>query len=467
VRRILWRLSFATILTSLVSAGSLLAEPTDRTLQIVHAIKTGRATHVILFLGDGMGDSEITSARNYHAGAAGRLALDTLPFTGAYTTYALQEANPTLPDYVTDSAASATAWATGFKTSNQRLSTRAGADQPLKTILELAQEKGFATGSVTTAELTDATPAALVAHVNNRSCQGPADMAACLRYKKSAGGLGSIAEQSIDHHVDVLLGGGRQRFEQTVDGGPFAGRTVRQSADAQGYAVVEDVAALEVAQPGVKLLGVFAAGNMSAEWRGEPARPFPGSGPQRCIEGQRPQTEPSLAAMTLKAIELLAPHQRGFFLQVEGAAIDKRDHAADPCGQIGEVVAFDAAVAIGLDFARSHPDTLVIVTADHAHTSQIIPAATDSDHSPGVFSTLITADGAPMTIGYATNLPGHSQEHTGTQVRVAAQGPQAANVVGVIDQTELFFIMARALGVISPAEATGPLHAVGRFLGLE
>jgi alkaline phosphatase len=451
-------------------AGLALAEPspsTDRTKQIADAIKAGRAKHVILFIGDGMGDSEITIARNYHVGAAGRLTLDTLPLTGTYTTYALQEANPVLPDYVTDSAASATAWATGFKTSNGRISTSAGTDRPLKTILELAHDKGMATGSVTTAELTDATPAALAAHVNNRSCQGPADMAPCPRYKKSAGGPGSIAEQTVDHQVDVLLGGGRQRFEQMIDGGPAAGQTVRQSAIAQRYAVVTDAAALEAAQPGAKLLGLFALGNMSSEWRGEPARPFPGSGPQRCIEDQRPPTQPSLAAMTHRAIAVLASNRAGFFLQVEGATIDKRDHAADPCGQIGETVAFDAAISVGLDFARTHPDTLVVVTADHAHTSQIVPAPSPADHSPGVFSTLTTADGANMTISYATNVPGRSQEHTGTQIRIAAQGPQAANVVGVSDQTQLFDTMARALGVIGTSEPQGPLHAIARFLGLE
>ena len=86
------------------------------------AIDGGRAKNVILFLGDGMGDSEITIARNYQVGANGRLWMDALPFTGEYTTYALQESNPQLIDYVTDSAASGTGWATGFKTSNGRIS---------------------------------------------------------------------------------------------------------------------------------------------------------------------------------------------------------------------------------------------------------------------------------------------------------------------------------------------------------
>lgn len=445
----------ATILgANTAFAGS--AGNTPRRLNLKQSIEYGRARNVILLIGDGMGDSEMTIARNYSVGAAKRLALDTLLLTGAYTTYSLQESNPKLPDYVTDSAASGTAWATGSKTSNGRISTTAGTDKNLKTILELAQQRGFKTGNVTTAELTDATPAVLMSHVNDRDCQGPQDMATCPPDKKSAGGPGSIAEQSIDHGVDVLLGGGKQRYDQVIDGGSFKGKTVLASAQAQGYQIVTDAAGLGSAQAGTKLLGLFNSGNMSLEWSGDLAVPFPGSGPQRCKQNQRPANEPSLAAMTSKAIRLLEQRQGaqqsvqgqvGFFLQVEGGSIDKQDHAANPCGQIGETVAFDRAVKVALEYAKTNPRTLVVVTADHGHTSQIIPNPTPTDYSPGKFSTLITADGAQMTVNYATNLPNNSQEHTGTQVRIAAQGPQAASVVGVIDQTKLFHTLARALGI--------------------
>jgi len=161
---------------------------------------------------------------------------------------------------VTDSAASGT----GHKTSNGRISTTAGTDADLPTILELAQAGGYRTGDVSTAGLTDATPAVLAAHVAARSCQGPADMASCPQDKKSAGGPGSIAEQQVDHHVDVILGGGGQRFDQTIDGGPDAGRTVTESAARQGYQVVTDAAGLAGAGA-TPLLGLFSAGNMSLE----------------------------------------------------------------------------------------------------------------------------------------------------------------------------------------------------------
>src|SRR5262245_46333839 len=207
------------------------------------AQETGSARNVLLFIGDGMGDSEITIARNYEVGAGGRLAMDTLPHSGEYTTYAVAEDRPTLPVYVTDSAASGTAWATGVKTSNGRISTSPASDRDLLTILEIARQRGYRTGDVTTAELTDATPAVLGAHVANRACQGPADMARCPQDRTSAGGPGSIAEQLVAHRIDVLLGGGASRFAQATDDGP----TVRETAERQGYRVITTPTELDAA----------------------------------------------------------------------------------------------------------------------------------------------------------------------------------------------------------------------------
>lgn len=407
------------------------------------------ARAVILMIGDGLGDQEITAARNYQVGAGGRLAMDRLPVSGVITTYSVQEGFPHLPEYVVDSAASATAWATGQKTSNYRLSTAAGSGQPLPTILELAQDAGFAVGSVTTAEVTDATPAALTAHVNSRSCQGPADMRRCATLHAETG-LGSIAEQTFERRLDVLLGGGRGRFEQPLPVSASA-PTLIEAARLRGDQLVTGAAALTAATPQQPVLGLFAAMEMSSAWRGLPALPHPGSGPQRCRENQRPAEQPSLAAMTMKALDLLdqraAANGKGFLLQIEGACIDKLDHFAEPCGQLGETVEFDAAVAVVLDYAERHSDVLVIVTADHAHTSQIVPDPWVGGRHPGVISTLITNEGALMTIGYATNIPGGLHNHTGSQVRVAARGPGAEALQGVHDQTELFGIMKRALGL--------------------
>jgi hypothetical protein len=131
----------------------------------------GHARNVILLIGDGMGDSEITVARNDAEGAAGRLAgIDALPLTGQYTTYSLTRSTG-LPDYVPASAATGSAWATGTKTYDNAVSVDL-TGQPQRTLLELAQVNGLKTGDVTTSEIQDATPAVLVSHISARSCYG-------------------------------------------------------------------------------------------------------------------------------------------------------------------------------------------------------------------------------------------------------------------------------------------------------
>lgn len=429
----------------------------DRVTALRASLAATRVRNVILFIGDGMGDSEITLARYYGKGARGRLAMDSLPFTGSYTTWAVDEQQPALPVYVPDSAATGTAWATGTKTSNGRISTTPSDDRDVKTILEHARELGYRTGDVTTAELTDATPAVLAAHVSSRACQGPKDMDTCQADLKRAGGPGSIAEQLIAHDVDVLLGGGAARFDQQTDDGP----TVAALAVSRGYRVIRSAADLGAAQRGTRLLGLFASGNMSTEWTGDRAAVYPSNSevPQTCRPNTRGADEPTLADMTATALRLLeqpATAPRGFFLQVEGASIDKQDHQADPCGQIGETLGFDRAIQLGIDFATRHADTLIIVTADHGHTSQIVANPDDRTHPPGMISSLKTADGAVVTVSYGTNLPGQMQDHTGTQVRIAAMGPQGANVVGLMDQTDLFGLLLRALTGSSPQAARPP-----------
>jgi alkaline phosphatase len=442
------RLALAVAATAIVAVPSVALASDghqDRTQAAKQAIKGGKARNVILLLGDGMGDSEITIARNYQVGANGRLAMDKLPLTGAYTTYAVQKDNPSLPEYVTDSAASGTGWATGHKTYNGAISVLPSG-KPVPTILELAKAAGYRTGDVTTAELQDATPAVLGSHVVSRDCKGPDAMAACAVNDKLNGGAGSIAEQLVQVKPDVLLGGGKQYFDQTVKAGRYQGLTVLQQAQVNDYQIVTDAAGLAAASRTGPILGAFAKNNMDLEWVG-PTPSRTGTAPARCaVNTARTATQPHLVDMTTKALDVLDYQSRaskkGFFLQIEGASIDKQDHAANPCGQIGETVAFDAAVKKALDYQKSHPDTLVVVTADHGHTSQIVETAT-----LGYTATLITHDAANMTISYATADITGSQQHTGTEVRIAAGGPQAANVLGVTNQRDLFVTMKRALGL--------------------
>ncbi|MEV5778330.1 alkaline phosphatase [Streptomyces antimycoticus] len=435
----------AAVLVAGALAAPAVADTVDEAPPARRAQRAAAAENVILLIGDGMADSEITLARNYTVGAAGRLHLDRLPMTGSYTTYAVD--SDKRPVYVTDSAASASGWATGHKTVNGRISKAPDTDRPLPTILEIAQRNGLATGSVTTAALTDATPAAIAAHATDRSCQGPSDMARCPADTLANGGPGSIAEQSVARRVDVLLGGGKKRFDQVITDGRYKGMTVTELARREGYQVVNDARQLKGVQPGRPVLGLFAPGTVPVEWTGTLAA-VGGTPPQRCVtrNPKRPAGTPSLEEQTRKALALLEAKQqgtgKGFFLQVEGASIDKQAHDADPCGQIGELAAFDRAVKTACAYAAEHPDTLVIATGDHAHATQIVPVEANP---PGLSATLVTDEGRRMKVSYGTNAAADGQEHSGVQVRLAGQGPYASRLLKVTDQTELFTTIRDAL----------------------
>ncbi|MGI3780313.1 MAG: alkaline phosphatase [Janthinobacterium lividum] len=424
----------------------------DQTKKIRKAVEGGKAKNVILLIGDGMGDSEITSARNYQFGADGRFpGIDGLPLTGQYTTFSLDQETG-LPDYVTDSAASGSGWATGTKTYNGAISVDVKGKKQA-TLLELAKQRGLRTGNITTSEIQDATPAVEASHVTARSCYGPvATTKTCPTNALENGGDGSITEQILNTRADVTMGGGETTFAETATAGKYKGQTLAAQAKALGYQVVKtdaQMASIAKADQKKPVLGLFGAGNLPVQWAGPAATPTGAEQPAvRCTPNpDLPPTQPQLAAMTAKSISLLKNHDKGFFLQVEGASIDKQDHAANACGQIGEVVAFDAAVKVALQFAKDDGNTSVFVTADHGHTSQIVETGTNT---PGLTVTLETKDKAPMTLSYGTAPAGSSQEHTGTQVRVAGYGPQAANIVGLTDQTDLHFTIARALKLDTP-----------------
>ncbi|KAA9000522.1 alkaline phosphatase [Affinibrenneria salicis] len=421
----------------------------DQTEALRASLNNKTAKNVILLIGDGMGDSEITAARNYAEGAGGFFrGIDALPLTGQYTHYSLDKKTHK-PNYVTDSAASATAWSTGVKTYNGALGVDVNGKDHVS-ILELAKAAGKATGNVSTAEIQDATPAALISHVTSRKCYGPTVTSEkCADNALEKGGKGSIAEQLLNARADVTLGGGAKTFTEIAKAGQWQGKTLREQADLRGYQLIDNLTGLNAiseANQKKPLLGLFADGNMPVRWQG-PKASYHGNIDNPAVtctpNPKRDASVPTLAQMTEKAIALLDKNEKGFFLQVEGASIDKQDHAANPCGQIGETVDLDEAVQKALDFARKDGNTLVVVTADHAHSSQIIAA---DSKAPGLTQALTTKDGAIMAISYG-NAEGESQEHTGTQLRIAAYGPHAANVVGLTDQTDLFYTMRAAMGV--------------------
>ncbi|MEQ4511687.1 MAG: alkaline phosphatase [Dickeya sp.] len=419
----------------------------DQTEMLKASLNAKTAKNVILLIGDGMGDSEITAARNYAMGAGGFFkGIDALPLTGQYTHYSLDK-KTRKPDYVTDSAASATAWSSGVKTYNGALGVDVdGKDH--KTLIEIAKASGKATGNVSTAELEDATPAAMVSHVTSRKCYGPEKTSQqCPTNARENGGRGSIAEQLLVTRADVTLGGGGATFKELAKAGKYQGKSLKEQAEALGYHIVTDLDgmnAVTAATQSKPVLGLFADGNMPVRWQG-PQASYHGNLDKPVVtcepNTKRAATVPTLAQMTDKAIQLLSKNKNGFFLQVEGASIDKQDHAANPCGQFGETVDLDEAVQKALEFARRDGNTLVIVTADHAHSSQIIE---NGAKAPGLTQALNTKDNAVMTISYG-NSEEESQGHTGTQLRIAAYGPHAANVVGLTDQTDLFYTMKNAM----------------------
>ena len=426
----------------------------DQTAAIRASLNEKPAKNIILLIGDGMGDSEITAARNYAEGAGGFFkGIDALPLTGQYTHYALDKKTGK-PDYVTDSAASATAWSTGVKTYNGALGVDIH-EKDRQTLLEMAKAAGLATGNVSTAELQDATPAALVAHVTSRKCYGPSVTSEkCPTNALEKGGKGSITEQLLNARPDVTLGGGAKTFAETATAGEWQGKTLREQAQARGYQLVSDansLAAITEANQDKPLLGLFSDGNMPVRWEG-PKASYHGNIDKPAVtctpNPKRTDSVPTLAAMTDKAIDLLSKSEKGFFLQVEGASIDKQDHAANPCGQIGETVDLDEAVQKALAFAKKDGNTLVIVTADHAHASQIVPPDTKA---PGLTQALNTKDGAVMVMSYG-NSEEESMEHTGTQLRIAASGPGAQRVIGLTDQTDNFYTIAGALGLATTTD---------------
>ena len=438
------------------------------------------AKNVILFIGDGMGDSEITVARDYLRGANGSFDGldkigqpssygDTTVGTGQYTTFSLgngiqDKGKPTVTP-VTDSAASGSAWATGTKTYNNALDVDVSGNPQLN-LTELAKAAGKATGNVTTSEIQDATPAAQMSHSTLRSCYGPqgktdgssnnaADQCEVAQLKEN-GGIGSISEQMLDTRADVTIGGGAKYLHQTVQGGEYAGMTVWDQAKAMGYETVEkDVDALNALQyDGKPVLALMADGNLQTQFAPSVATkkdPAKDENPIKCSTNpdwlgnkNANGNSASLADMTRKAIDLLEANpngqSNGFFLQVEGASIDKQDHNANACGQIGETDDLDQAISAALDKVDLN-ETLIIVTADHAHTSQIV------EEQPNyALSTVLKSrvDGAKITVAYGTS-PDQmyadddapkfdevesSMSHTGTQLRIAASGPGAQRVNG-------------------------------------
>ncbi len=429
------------------------------------------AGSVILIIGDGMDDHQITIARNYLVGSRGKLLIDRLPLRSTAQVLTIDNDNPDKAIYVADSANSATSMATGVVTSIGRIGTSAGDDKDLVNIVELAHRQGLKTGIVSTASITDATPASFYAHISTRDCENPDMMVGtdpyfdmvidCSPDLKRNGGLGSISEQLIDSGVHVALGGGMKHFTPLAEG---SDQTVLELAKESGYQLVSNATELDGSGAG-KLLGLFSPSTMPVMWRGQDDRaaekPDPsflnrihsmlGSvtypEPMDCESNPEYIDIPSISLMTQTALDRLTEEdERNFFLMVESASIDKQSHQRKACGSIGELKQLDESLAVAIKFAESHPDTLILVTADHGQAAQLVPERTLYSgipvpvYTPGHVARINTSEGVIMAVNYATN-DFVSEEHTGVNIPLLSNDVGQGSVPAMVTQPEIFDII--------------------------
>lgn len=352
------------LLTTIVIAGCISPHLPIRTIVTAE----DEPYSIILMIGDGMALSHVELGRLVEYGAIGNHTMQQVPLQLSVTTYSANGA-------ITDSAAAATAMATGEKTNNGMVSVLPNGTS-IETILEIAQAQGKATGVVVTSTIQHATPAAFMTHIDSRN-----------NYTE-------ITRQIVEEaEVDVLLGGGLTYFSSSQ----------LQTMENQNYTVVNNRTELLKVASG-KLLGLFADGHMDYE------------------RNRNYSTTPSLAEMANKSIEILSQDSDGFFLMIEGSRIDHAAHGNDKVGVALEMIAFDQAVSVALDYIQTHHNTILIVTADHETGGLAIVSNILSDELPsslvdeGEKRTLRVARAENITVTWSTN------GHTNTNVPLFSFG---------------------------------------------
>ncbi len=288
--------------------------------------------NIIFLIGDGMGTAQIYAALT---AKKDNLNIAKFKIVGFHKTYSAN-------DYITDSAAGATAFSTGNKTKNEYLAVDTN-KKVLSTILELAEKKGLSTGLVASCAVTGATPAAFIAHEENRD-----------NYE-------DIASWFLKTDVDIFIGGGKKYFEDRTDK-----RNLSDSLRKRNYQVVYNLDELNAITKG-KIAGLLYAEHppLMSEGRGE-----------------------MLEKSSIKAISILEKNTKGFFMMIEGSQIDWACHDNDEKNFISEIIDFDNVVGMVLDYAKKNGETLVVVTGDHETGGYTITDGNLKEGKPkGKFST--------------------------------------------------------------------------------
>jgi alkaline phosphatase len=331
----------------------------------VYSTGPRRVKNVILFIGDGMTIANRTTARVLSKGIQegkyqGRLAFDDMPNTAMIGTSGSDS-------LITDSANSMSAYTTGHKTAVNAMGVYVSratdnlSHPKVETIAELIKRNTkMSVGIISDAELEDATPGAMVSHTRRR-----ADKA-------------YIADQLLASGAEVILGGGSAYFyPQSAKGSKRKDeKNLVEGFKADGYQLAftkQELISAAHNKATKKLFGVFHPDNMDGSLDRLYLK-------KNTVE-QYPN-QPDLTEMTQSAIDVLSRNPNGFFLMVEAALIDKFNHPLDWERAAFDTIMLSNAVQIAKEFAKTHPDTLIIVTPDHTHSGSISGVVHDDRPGP-------------------------------------------------------------------------------------
>ena len=354
-----------------------------------------KANNIILLIADGMSLSQITAYRMMKGSLNERISMDNFPYSGIVLTHSYNAA-------VTDSASSATAYSTGFKTNNGVL----GLDKDLNVLENLTEtidKFGFVSSLISTSEVTHATPAAFASHVD-------------LRWKTDI-----ISSQMIDSKVATILGGGRYFFIPEEEGGKREDGINLLNEINQSHILLTQKNDLSNISGSLnkQVLGLFADEHLRDEDKKD-----------------NHKLEPSLAEMLEYSVSrsnlLIDQGCAGFFVMAEGSQVDWAGHSNDFDYLIREMEDFDEAVDVALEIANERKDTLVVVTSDHEVGGLLIEPSNPIDNSLD-------------EVKFSFNTAVGGGTHTGVPVPVYAYGPGSENFTGTLDNTDIYYAMLAAL----------------------